>query len=99
MADGSGVMSNADRAALSRITGLIHRYDFSEQRPACEATIREIQRIAVQVLNDPPDGEATGAAGYPTPSTSTPFRSPSATIPTILQPAPIPPVTLPNSPA
>jgi len=63
-----GLPSNADRAALAKILTVVDEYD------NCETALDEIQRIAVQTLNEPtPPG---GTAGFPTLNISTRSRSP-----------------------
>ena len=84
-----GLPSNADRAALAKILTVVDEYD------NCETALDEIQRIAVQTLNEPtPPG---GTAGFPTLNISTRSRSPFANMSTIWKPALIPRATLPRS--
>jgi hypothetical protein len=49
------IPNNADRAALAEILDVINREEVSPE-PDDAATLREIQRIAVTALNDPPAG-------------------------------------------
>jgi hypothetical protein len=49
----SPLPSNADRAALAKILDVVQAHEFGEQEYAsCEATVTEIQRIAVWALNE-----------------------------------------------
>jgi hypothetical protein len=90
--DSGTVPSNADRAALAKIVGLIQEYEDADQSaPSGETVIREIQHIAVVAVNDSPQPETTGTVGSPTLNTSTPSRSPCGDTFTIFRRGPIRP--------